>query len=116
MGLLLEFSGLVQKSLLLDVRAAENVGHGIAAVHELLCHYDGYCRQRDRVDPGRKCSPDNRGSYQPGSSLLMIDLLPWILDHRNCLQFDVRKSAVDHLDTPHIFVLHDVAGIRIDHE
>src|ERR1700730_4746602 len=48
-------------------------------------------------------------------SLCRVQLLPWILDHRDRRDLDIGKLTVLLLDAPDVDFLDDVARLRIDH-
>src|SRR5215470_13814395 len=65
------------------------------------------------VRAGENSGSDRR--RQP-ASLRRVQLFPRVLDLRDRLKLDIGELAVNPLDTPHIDILNDVAGLRVNRD
>src|SRR5215472_11835814 len=72
--------------------------------------------QSEDVDGGPSPAMTMMVQGEPSSSLLLVDLFPRVLDHRHRLELDVGEPAVHLLGLAHVFVLHDVARVGVDHD
>src|SRR3984957_15201139 len=57
-----------------------------------------------------------RGEVPRTPSLHLIELFPWVLDHRDRFNLGIAELTIHLVDPAEILILHDVARFRIDHD